>query len=514
MLETEDEGTRSGMGLKGAAEREDRVRKRKSMVKYLAFLLMTYVALGTAAGSVRAWAGVCWSPHAEHFEERAKLYEFTYSRANYFAVRSVHAVGKPAYVAGSKLGDVAFDAVTGLGGGPWGVVAAVLAGQGQDAAMRLVGTVLRNPEQLAAEIGGRTMEKGIAALRVNYRMHRQGLVQLSEDEKQRFRENQVYVDLLGPAKALYLAAEGHGPSESSIGDLSIALAAVQKTLSDSGAVGAVLTAAELRRKLANAGVDLGHYAPYREYERQLALVRKANGITPCQDGIGTERSAETVLDNNALPPQSKRKTYTSMAECADGAFGPCRQFCFATCDHNEDGAISGGSDEGRCHQECNRDCERLCIIEPSVPEEASRHIEAYVNGQVHVSGILQSPVTAALDNAGFRLVAPDGADAACFGPWIDARYGCHANGRNRWPTGGIEDALTVRTFSTPGRYRLVLDASRSPGAITLRVASGYVGRGSSKGSQTRLPNESFEFENMTVEAGEMVVLREIIILDE
>ena len=37
------------------------------------------------------------------------------------AVRVTYFVGKPAYALISKVDDAAFDAVTGLGGGPWGV---------------------------------------------------------------------------------------------------------------------------------------------------------------------------------------------------------------------------------------------------------------------------------------------------------------------------------------------------------------------------------------------------------
>ena len=64
-----------------------------------------------------AWTDVCWSSHTEHFERRSEYLEFTYSTLNVNMVQAVYFVGRPAYVAISEIDDIAFDAVTGLGGG-------------------------------------------------------------------------------------------------------------------------------------------------------------------------------------------------------------------------------------------------------------------------------------------------------------------------------------------------------------------------------------------------------------
>ena len=92
-------------------------------------------------------------------------------------------------------------------GGPSGVIASVVIGQGVDVAMALLRDVVETPRDLAAEIGGRTMERGMQALNKNYRLYRRNIANLDDATKLAFRQNQVYADLMGPAKELYLAAK-------------------------------------------------------------------------------------------------------------------------------------------------------------------------------------------------------------------------------------------------------------------------------------------------------------------
>ena len=101
----------------------------------VAFLSVMVLCPAVEAG---VWKGVCWSPHANYFEERRDYLNFTYSRLNVAAVRAVYYGGKPAYSIISKVDDIAFDAVAGLGSGPWGVVASLAIGQGVDSAVELL----------------------------------------------------------------------------------------------------------------------------------------------------------------------------------------------------------------------------------------------------------------------------------------------------------------------------------------------------------------------------------------
>ena len=153
-------------------------------------------------GNVHAgeWTDVCWSSHADYFEERSEYLELTYSRLNVNMVRATYLVGKPAYALITKLEGVAFDAVTGLGGGPWSIAQSVIYGQGMEAGTALLRNVLEHPQHLATEVGGRTMERGLAALNRNYRRFRRGISALDDAAKLEFRQDQVSVDLMGPAK--------------------------------------------------------------------------------------------------------------------------------------------------------------------------------------------------------------------------------------------------------------------------------------------------------------------------
>ena len=323
------------------------------------------VTLGLWGVGAHAWTDVCWSSHTEHFERRSEYLEFTYSTLNVSMVQAVYFVGRPAYVAISEIDDIAFDAVTGLGGGPWGVVRSVLYGQGLDIAMALLGDFLEHPQQLATEVGARTMEKGISALQENRRLYLRGVSALDETEKLQFRRNQVYVDLMGPAKSLYLTARDDQAASSSDGAMLSALSAVEETLRESHALGTVLTLAELTDMFLQSGIDLEAYAPYRDYQRQVDLVREANGIIPCAeeqpDAGNPETETETETEIEDAEVLELPQEYVPMLMCTGESINSCRQYCYATCDYDADGSIRGGVGEGTCYADCNNDCDRLCL---------------------------------------------------------------------------------------------------------------------------------------------------------
>ena len=250
------------------------------LTRLAAFLGVFALCPAVQAGE---WKGVCWSPHANYFEERSDDLDFTYSRLNVAAVRAVYYGGKPAYSIISNVDDIAFDAVTGLGSGPWGVVASVVMGQGVDAAVALLRDVLETPQHLAVEIGGRTMDRGIRALNENNRFFRRGISELDDAAKLRFRQNQVYVDLMGPGKRLYLSAKD-GRSASSVDPAMLnTLSAVESILAQTTGLGSAATLVEIVDVLRQAGIDLESYGPYQDYQRGVTAAQDANGIIPCMN---------------------------------------------------------------------------------------------------------------------------------------------------------------------------------------------------------------------------------------
>ena len=252
------------------------------LARFAAALLLIAFALSfIPVAEASEWEGVCWSPHADYFEERSGHLNFTYSGLNVTFVNAVYYIGKPAYLTISKIEDIAFDAVMGLGGGPSGVVAAVIIGQGIDVGMALLGNMVETPQVMAAEIGGRTMEKGILALNENFDVYRNGVSALDDAAKLEFRQNQVYVDLMGPAKTLFLAAT-EDESVSSVDPAIVnALSGLETILTQTPLIGGAAKLLEVASIIRQSGIGIESYGPYRDYLRELAAVREANEIITC-----------------------------------------------------------------------------------------------------------------------------------------------------------------------------------------------------------------------------------------
>ena len=166
-----------------------------------------------------------------------------------------------------------------MGAGVWHE-GAVVVGQSMEAGMALMRDAVENPQHLAVEIGGRTLEKRISALNENYRFYRRGTSELDDAGKLRFRKIQIYVDLLGPAKRLYLTAKDDR-SASSVDSLTLdTLSVVEQTLGGPGVIGDLATLVEVTDILRQSGIGLETYAPYRDYQRGVDAVCKNNGIVP------------------------------------------------------------------------------------------------------------------------------------------------------------------------------------------------------------------------------------------
>jgi len=469
--------------------------------------------VGLSLGSAQAdeWADGCWSPHADYFEERSEYLKLTYSRLNVNAVRATYCVGKPAYALMSNINDAGFDIDTGLGGRPWGVVRSVIYGQGMDAGLALLRTYLETPQHLATEVGGRTMEKGIAALNRNYRRFRRGVSALDNAAKLEFRQDQVYVDLMGPAKKLYLAAKDDNSTAAVDPDVQGSLSAAESTFAGTTLAGRMETVTEFLDLLRQSGIDLETYAPYRAYQASVNAVREANGIIACatDEPSGTDRTEVVVAEpGTAELPDA----YVAMTTCEGGSIIACRRYCYVFCDHDDDGSIRGGQPEGTCYADCNDDCDRHCLPADAAPEPEAPLVNAYVGGSVRLSAVFSARTQAVLDQAGLLVVLPDGTESSCMDGAIDRRHGC--TGR-RWSANGFaENRIVIQGFRDAGRYRIYFDASRSSSGTTLHVADGLVERWARTASFDGYRGAGLEFKERTVAAGEAVLLATIVVVEE
>ena len=418
--------------------------------KQIALIGVVTLCLGSAEAS--EWEDVCWTPHDDFLEERSEYLDFSYSWVNVNAVRATYFVGKPTYLMLTRLEGAAFDAVTGLGGGPVGVVASVAYGQGIDAAMALLADIVETPQDMAAEIGGRTMEAGIRAMNENYRLYRRGLSRLDDATKLDFRQNQVYVDLMGSAKRLYLAAKEDRAVSSVDPAVLDALSGLEMILASTPLVGGMATVLEITEVIRQSGINLEGYTPYGEYLRSMASVRSANGIIPCSMGEPVDsdeiRVDDTVRDSAGAPLEST-----------------------------------------------------------SVDIEV-RSIEAYVGGSVTVNGAFTASETM-LTRAGWVIVLPDRSELSCMDGTISRNYGCRGRGWSRH--GFVENDIFLRGFREAGLYRIYFDASRSPSDVSLGAgnASAMVERWGRTGSFDGQRTVVVEFPGVRIAAGDVMLLAEI-----
>ena len=427
--------------------------------------------LASSLGSVDAseWEGVCWSRHDDYFAERAEYLNLTYSWLNVNAVRSVYSLGRPTYFMLSRLEDVGFDVVTGLGGGPSGVIASVVIGQGVDVAMALLRDVVETPRDLAAEIGGRTMERGMQALNENYRLYRRNIANLDDATKLAFRQNQVYADLMGPAKELYLAAKEDRSTSSVDPDVVNILSGLETVFASTPFAGAAAAAVpEITDIIRQSGIGLEGYAPYEDYQDSLSAVRDANGIQPCaSDGP----SSASYPDIEVL----EREPVASPEE------PPTEEFPTEV---------------------------------PPAPEPPANlevaSVDAFVGGSVTVDGIFEAR-RATVSGAGFMIELPDGSQLSCMGGALNPAHGC--GGRGRSQGGFVENLIVLRGFPDPGTYRIYFNASGSSSSVTLPAghANAIIDRwprtASFEGSRTVI----LDLSRRRIGVGDVVLLAEIVV---
>ena len=240
---------------------------------------------------------LCLTENPVYFAERGDYLDHTYSWLNVNTVRATYYIGKPTYAVITKLDDAGFDAISGLRQGPYGVVASVLTGQGVDATLALLQSIIETPQQLAVETGARVMAQGMKAMNENYGLYRRGIPNLSGPELERFRKNQLYVDLMGSGKRLYLDSKDT-TSETSADPLELdALSSLERVFHDSLVLGRVLGAVEIFEILTQFGLDLESYEPYSRYMSSVAEVRGRNGVIPCSTA-SAQQEGRGLRDSN------------------------------------------------------------------------------------------------------------------------------------------------------------------------------------------------------------------------
>ena len=258
---------------------------------------LSAIALSLVSMEANAWDDVCWTPHEDYFDERKEELDFEYSWLNVNSVRTVYFIGKPAYALVMQSDDLAFDVVTSLGSSLAAVVTTIALDLGTDAALEFLRTALEDPRELAAEIGGRTMERGLSGLNDNYRVYTRGISGLSDAAKLEFRQRQVYVDLMGPAKELYKTARDDESATSAGPAVLDNMSALESVLDSMKGLGLLAATMEVAEALQQAGTGLETYPPYAEYQQAVAAVHDANGIIPCRPTESQHTTAPAVSDD-------------------------------------------------------------------------------------------------------------------------------------------------------------------------------------------------------------------------
>ena len=272
---------------------------------------LSAMAISLVSMEANAWDDVCWTPHEDYFDERREELDYEYSWLNVNSVRTIYFIGKPAYALVMQSDDLAFDVVTSLGSSLAASVTTIALDLGTDAALEFLRTALEDPRELAAEIGGRTMERGLSGLNDNYRVYTRGISGLSDAAKLEFRQRQVYVDLMGPAKELYKTARDDETATSADPAVLDNLSALESVLDSTKGLSLLAATMEVAEAIQQAGAGLETYPPYTEYQQAVAAVHEANGIIPC--GSREERLTPTsiVSDEGAKSDIAKvRRTAT------------------------------------------------------------------------------------------------------------------------------------------------------------------------------------------------------------
>ena len=355
------------------------------------------------------------------------------------------------------------------------------------------------------------MEQGLAALNRNYRRFRRGISALDDAAKLEFRRDQVRVDLMGPAKELYLAAKDDRSSAFVDSDTLAALSAAESAFAGTTVIGRMATVVEVLDVVRQSGIDLDNYAPYRAYQGSVNKVREVNGIIACvtEEPPDADRHGVVVAAPEAVEPP---RDYVAMMSCEGGSIIACGRYCYNWCDHDGDGAIRLGPPEVTCYSKCYRDCERLCLSTEAPPDPEAPSLEAHIGGSVTVSAVFSAKKRAGLDEAGLLIVLPDGTRLSCMDGTLDRFHGCR--GRRWSPNGFAENAIRIRGFRNAGRYRIYFDASRSSSGATLHIADGHVERWSRTASYDGYRGAILEFEERHVAGGDAVLLATIVVVEE
>lgn len=230
-----------------------------------------------SAHSTESQDNSLWIPDADYFDKRAKHFRVFYSGLNVNANRAVFAFGKDSYNLITKFDDIAFDGVQGFGiGGPKVALVNIIKNQGIEAGMLFLNMYMKTPQQLSRELANKAMKDGIKAMNANYRMYKYGIDNLSASEKTEFRNNQILVDLLGPAKQLYISAGKDRGTFTKLDSVLNAIVELEDNILNTGIPSTALSSAKIVSIIERSKVPMDAYQPFVKYTQAISNTHRLN----------------------------------------------------------------------------------------------------------------------------------------------------------------------------------------------------------------------------------------------
>ena len=264
----------------------------------IGLLCITLLSSIVVTNSIASSKSDCKISDTDYFSKRKKEFKFQYSGLNVNSIRAVYYIGRPSYNVLIKIDNIAMSAASGIGGGPHGMVTAIILDQGIDVGLSILRSIVTNPIQFSRELGAKEMENGIKAMNANYRLYKKGIDKLTTLEKQTFRNNQLQVDILGYAKQLYLVAGEDNHSYSPVDSQLEALDNFSDAILETKAIKGILTLAKITDIFSRNKLELNQYKQLVDY-----FVKRDKIITQwsCVDSPVTSPILETkqsIIEKN------------------------------------------------------------------------------------------------------------------------------------------------------------------------------------------------------------------------
>lgn len=251
--------------------------KNKCPVKILFFVLLSLFLFQTG---INAALGSTPATFDDYVQENEKALSALYNITTKGLLKAQYYVGKPTWIAlgFTKIGIQG--SLTGLKGGMWGALAAAASSMTTEAVVAAARTILKNPGKVAKGIAVSEMEGSIDAYDENYDLYKKGFENLSQEEKQKFLDNQAQVALYDDAKSLYKTSQTENTNKYSDDELSQAAASIESVVTDKSSIGNILTFTDLVDAVAQAGLPVEEYQPYQDFlEVKLELLETYAGIS-------------------------------------------------------------------------------------------------------------------------------------------------------------------------------------------------------------------------------------------